>query len=209
MIGRLSGELIEKQPPQLLLDVSGVGYEVEASMNTFYKLPQTGARVTLHTHFVVREDAQLLYGFIDKEERTLFRALIKVNGVGPKMALSILSGINPEAFVRCVHDEDSTALVKVPGVGKKTAERLIVEMKDKVKDIILSDPAEFTLDGGMPMAMEQAVNDQAVTEAESALVALGYKPVQATKSVAQAGKALGVGASSEELIRAALKSMVG
>lgn len=209
MIGRLTGELLEKQPPQLLLDVNGVGYEVEASMNTFYKLPQTGARLSLHTHFVVREDAQLLYGFIDRDERTLFRALIKVNGVGPKMALSILSGINPDAFVRSVHDGDTTALVKVPGVGKKTAERLIVEMKDKVKDIMLSDPAEFVLDGGMPLEMEQAVNEQAVAEAESALLALGYKPVQATKAVAAAEKALAVGAPSEELIRHALKSMVG
>lgn len=209
MIGRLSGVLLEKQPPQLLLDVNGVGYEVEASMNTFYKLPQGGAAVTLHTHFVVREDAQLLYGFIDKDERTLFRALIKVNGVGPKMALSILSGISAESFVRCVHDEDTTALVKVPGVGKKTAERLIVEMKDKVKDLFLADPAEFILDGGGDPEVVQAANDHAVAEAESALVALGYKPVQATKAVASAEKALGAGTTSEELIRHALKSMVG
>jgi len=209
VIGRLSGVLLEKQPPQLLLDVNGVGYEVEASMNTFYKLPQSGVSVTLHTHFVVREDAQLLYGFIDKDERTLFRALIKVNGVGPKMALAILSGISAESFVRCVHDEDTTALVKVPGVGKKTAERLIVEMKDKVKDLFLADPAEFTLDGGGDPEVVQAANDHAVAEAESALVALGYKPVQATKAVASAEKALGAGISSEELIRHALKSMVG
>lgn len=209
MIGRLSGVLLEKQPPQLLLDVNGVGYEVEASMNTFYKLPQSGVSVTLHTHFVVREDAQLLYGFIDKDERTLFRALIKVNGVGPKMALAILSGISAESFVRCVHDEDTSALVKVPGVGKKTAERLIVEMKDKVKDLFLADPAEFTLDGGGDPEVVQAANDHAVAEAESALVALGYKPVQATKAVASAEKALGAGISSEELIRHALKSMVG
>ncbi|MBY4675298.1 Holliday junction branch migration protein RuvA [Marinobacterium arenosum] len=209
MIGRLRGELADKRPPQLLLDVNGVGYEVEASMNTFYKLPAVGTQVTLHTHFVVREDAQLLYGFVDVEERSLFRALIKVNGVGPKMALAILSGIDTPSFIRCVHDGDSGALVKVPGVGKKTAERLIVEMKDKVKDMVLAGPADFSLAGEMPMALEQAANDQAVAEAESALVALGYKPVQASKAISGAEKALGDSASSEALIRHALKSMVG
>lgn len=209
MIGRLSGVLLEKQPPQLLLDVNGVGYEIDASMHTFYKLPALGAAVTLHTHFVVREDAQLLYGFIDKDERTLFRALIKVNGVGPKMALAILSGISAQAFTRSVHDEDSSALVKVPGVGKKTAERLIVEMKDKVDNLFLADPAEFSLHGGGSPELEKAADEQVVMEAESALIALGYKPVQATKAVATAEQLMGKGSSSEELIRHALKSMVG
>ena len=209
MIGRLRGELLEKHPPQLLIDVNGVGYEVEASMNTFYRLPELGRQVTLFTHFVVREDAQLLYGFADREERLLFRTLIKVNGVGPKLALTILSGISANDFVRSVHDQDTAALVRLPGVGKKTAERLIVEMKDKLKDLQVADFGEFQLSGGgdpevavsMPAADHRA-------EAESALVALGYKPVQATKAIAQAEKALGAGASSEDLIRQSLKSMV-
>lgn len=208
MIGRLKGELIEKHPPHLMIDVSGVGYEVEVSMNTFYRLPETGRQVTLYTHFVVREDAQLLYGFADKEERLLFRTLIKVNGVGPKLALTILSGSSTQEFVRSVHEQDTAALVRLPGVGKKTAERLIVEMKDRLKDLQVADLGEFRLSGGgeLPAAVP-AVND-AIAEAESALVALGYKPVQASKAIAQAEKALGTGASCEDLIRQSLKSMV-
>lgn len=210
MIGRLKGELLEKHPPQLLIDVNGVGYEVEASMNTFYRLPELGKQVVLFTHFVVREDAQLLYGFADREERLLFRTLIKVNGVGPKLALTILSGISTNDFVRSVHDQDTAALVRLPGVGKKTAERLIVEMKDKLKDLQVKDFGEFQLSGGgdpdLAEPMVPAADHRA--EAESALVALGYKPVQATKAIAAAEKALGAGASSEELIRQSLKSMV-
>lgn len=209
MIGRLRGELLEKHPPQLLIDVNGVGYEVEASMNTFYRLPELGRQVTLFTHFVVREDAQLLYGFADREERLLFRTLIKVNGVGPKLALTILSGISANDFVRSVHDQDTAALVRLPGVGKKTAERLIVEMKDKLKDLQVADFGEFQLSGGgdPEIAVSMPATDHRA-EAESALVALGYKPVQATKAIAQAEKALGAGASSEDLIRQSLKSMV-
>lgn len=209
MIGRLRGELLEKHPPQLLIDVNGVGYEVEASMNTFYRLPELGRQVTLFTHFVVREDAQLLYGFADREERLLFRTLIKVNGVGPKLALTILSGISANDFVRSVHDQDTAALVRLPGVGKKTAERLIVEMKDKLKDLQVADFGEFQLSGGgaPDVAVSMPATDHRA-EAESALVALGYKPVQATKAIAQAEKALGAGASSEDLIRQSLKSMV-
>lgn len=209
MIGRLRGELLEKHPPQLLIDVSGVGYEVEASMNTFYRLPELGKQVTLFTHFVVREDAQLLYGFADREERLLFRTLIKVNGVGPKLALTILSGISSNDFVRSVHDQDTAALVRLPGVGKKTAERLIVEMKDKLKDLQVADFGEFQLDGGSnPEAAAAVPETDYRAEAESALVALGYKPVQATKAIAAAEKQLGAGASSEDLIRQSLKSMV-
>ncbi|WP_286238996.1 Holliday junction branch migration protein RuvA [Neptuniibacter halophilus] len=210
MIGRLTGELIEKQPPQLVLDVNGVGYEVEASMNTFYRLPELGAKLTLFTHFVVREDAQLLYGFYDREERALFRTLIKANGVGPKLAITILSGISTSEFVRCVNDGDTASLVKLPGVGKKTAERLIVEMKDKIKALGLESAGEFQLSAadGPDMSGFEPVNDVRA-EAESALVALGYKPVQASKAIAQADKALGAGASCEELIRAALRAMVG
>ncbi len=209
MIGRLKGELLEKQPPHLLLDVNGVGYELEASMNTFYKLPEMGKTTVLYTHFVVREDAQLLYAFADKEERLLFRTLIKVNGVGPKLALTILSGINSQEFVRCVHDQDTAALVRLPGVGKKTAERLIVEMKDKLANLQMADTGEFRLDGGGAEAVADAV--PAVdhrAEAESALVALGYKPVQATKAIAAAEKVLGAGTGCEDLIRQSLKSMV-
>jgi len=208
VIGRLRGELVEKHPPQLMIDVNGVGYEVEASMNTFYRLPELGRQVTLFTHFVVREDAQLLYGFADREERLLFRTLIKVNGVGPKLALTILSGISSNDFIRSVNDQDTAALVRLPGVGKKTAERLIVEMKDKLASLQVADFGEFQLDGGMAPDAAPVVVTDSKAEAESALVALGYKPVQATKAVAQAEKALGNGASSEDLIRQSLKAMV-
>lgn len=210
MIGRLKGELIEKQPPQLVIDVQGVGYEVDASMNTFYRLPEIGATVTLFTHFVVREDAQLLYGFYDREERSLFRTLIKANGVGPKLAITILSGISTSEFVRCVNDGDTASLVKLPGVGKKTAERLIVEMKDKIQALGLEPSTDFQLSAadGPDMDSFEPVTDNRA-EAESALVALGYKPVQATKVIEQVFKTLGSGASSEELIRHALRSMVG
>lgn len=205
MIGRLKGEILEKYPPQLVLDVNGVGYEVDASMNTFYRLPGVGQTVTLFTHMVVREDAQLLYGFYERQERTLFQTLIKVNGVGPKLALTILSGISVSEFVQSVQFEDTAALVRLPGVGKKTAERLLIEMKDKIKDFQVDDVADFMLTDDFG---EAAPVEDNRAEAESALVALGYKPVQATKSISAAEKALGAGASVEELIRAALKNMV-
>lgn len=207
MIGFLRGRILDKQPPWLLLDVNGVGYEIEASMNTFYKLPEVGAELGLHTHFVVREDAQLLYGFADQQEKQLFRSLIKVNGVGPKMALGILSGISAEAFIRTVHNEDTTALVRVPGVGKKTAERLIVEMKDRLSQLQLPTLTELELSSGnLPVAEAVATDYRA--EAESALIALGYKPQQATRAIEQAAKAVGDGAATEDLIRQALKTMV-
>jgi Holliday junction DNA helicase RuvA len=201
MIGRIKGTIIEKQAPELLIDVNGVGYEVFAPMSTFYRLPSLGEAVVLYTHFVVREDAQLLYGFFDKQERLLFRTLIKVNGVGPKLALTILSGIEADDFVRSVHRGDSDALVRLPGVGKKTAERLIIEMKDRLKD--------WQVDGGNIMSMP--VHDTVVShnviiaDAESALVALGYKPTEAAKAIAAVKGDI---ESSEELIRAALKAMV-
>ncbi|WP_028471048.1 Holliday junction branch migration protein RuvA [Neptunomonas japonica] len=207
MIGRLKGEIIEKQPPQLLIDVQGVGYEVEASMNTFFRLPEMGQQVVLYTHFVVREDAQLLYGFIDKQERSLFRSLIKANGVGPKMAISILSGMTTQEFIGCLQREDAAALTRIPGVGKKTAERLIVELKDKLKNLQQAEPADFQLTGNdLPDTAQHMAGYR--EEAESALVSLGYKPVQATKAVAQAEQKLGADVSSEELIRLALKSMI-
>ena len=206
MIGRLTGELVEKAPPALMVDVSGVGYEIEASMNTFYKLPEVGTFVTIYTHFVVREDAQLLFGFADKRERALFRTLIKVNGVGPKLALTILSGISTDEFVRSVHAEDTAALVRLPGVGKKTAERLIVEVKDKLDKLEMPTAVEFELGVvELPGAKRAAADNRA--DAETALVALGYKPLQATKAIESAAEQL-PGASTEDLIRQALKTMV-
>lgn len=206
MIGRLRGVVIEKMPPQLVVDVNGVGYEVEAPMTTFYKLPHLGEEVTLFTHFVVREDAQLLYGFADRNERRLFRDLIKVNGVGPKMALTILSGIEATQFVRCVHDGDTNSLVKLPGVGKKTAERLLVEMKDRLKDWN-NAPEDFALvmsDSDVPMPAANQT-DNSLEEAEQALIALGYKPAQASKAINGIYES---GMSTEDLIRHALKGMV-
>lgn len=206
MIGRLTGELVEKVPPGLMVDVAGVGYELEASMNTFYKLPEVGTFVTLYTHFVVREDAQLLYGFADKRERSLFRQLIKVNGVGPKLALTILSGITADEFVRCVHNEDTAALVRLPGVGKKTAERLIIEVKDKLDKLEMLTAVEFTL-GAVEVSGAKSKAPDNRADAETALVALGYKPLQATKAIESAAEQL-PGASTEDLIRQALKTMV-
>ena len=141
MIGRLQGVILVKQAPEIVIDVNGVGYEVQVPMTTIYQLPEVGKSVTLHTHFVVREDAQLLYGFAELRERSLFRTLIKVNGVGPKLALTILSGIESDDFVRCVRDGDTASLVRLPGVGKKTAERLLVEMKDRLKDWAINGTA--------------------------------------------------------------------
>lgn len=180
------------------MDVAGVGYEIQVPMTTLYQLPALGSELTLLTHFVVREDAQLLYGFLYERDRVLFRYLIKVNGVGPKMALAILSGLDSDAFVRCVQRDDINTLIKIPGVGKKTAERLVIDMRDKLKDWILElDPAAPAVaDGG----------HASVAEAESALVALGYKPAEASKAVA-AAKDAGID-KSEELIRRALQSMV-
>ena len=134
MIGRLKGILLSKQPPTLLLDVNGVGYEVDAPMSTFYQLPAVNQEIVLHTHLVVREDVQQLCGFISETERSMFRSLIKINGVGPKLAISILSAISADDFARCIQDSNTTTLVRLPGVGKKTAERLVIEMRDKLKD---------------------------------------------------------------------------
>lgn len=199
MIGRLRGTLLEKHPPRLLLDVGGVGYEVDAPMSTFYGLPAVGEGVTLHTHLVVREDAQLLYGFGSLTERRLFRSLIKVNGVGPKLALTILSGISAEEFAGCVHDNDTARLTGLPGVGKKTAERLIVEMRDRLSDwgadaTLAASPDHGPADSG----------GEPVRDAVSALVALGFKPQEASRMV----RAVGAQAlSSEEIIRLALQAV--
>jgi Holliday junction DNA helicase RuvA len=198
MIGRLQGKVIEKQAPDLLVDVQGVGYEVLVSLNTFFDIPEVGAVVTLHTHFVVREDIQQLYGFTKLSERSLFRNLIKVNGVGPKMALAILSGMSANDFAICVHNNDTATLVKLPGVGKKTAERLLIEMRDKIGDIDTSG-----VDAGGNKSLS-AQSDLA-QEAESALIALGYKPADAAKIINRVADESVTDAG--ELIRLALKSM--
>jgi Holliday junction DNA helicase RuvA len=200
VIGRIQGVLLEKQAPELLVDVNGVGYEVQAPMSTVYQLPEVGQSVTLHTHFVVREDAQLLFGFAQLSERSLFRDLIKVNGVGPKLALTILSGIETNDFVRCVRDGDTAALVRLPGVGKKTAERLVVEMKDRLKSWSVNNADQGAVSGNI-----QSGNSM-VAEAESALIALGYKPQEASKAMAEINQSDIT--SSEQLIRLALKNKV-
>jgi Holliday junction DNA helicase RuvA len=193
MIGSLRGRITSKTPPQLTVEVAGVGYEVEAPMSTFFHLPNVGEEVKLLTHFVVREDAQLLYGFATEDERRLFRSLLKVSGIGPKIGLALLSGISVEAFALCVKNEDVGALVRVPGVGRKTAERLIVEMRDKIAP-------SGTAPVGAVMVQPEASPE---TEAFGALVALGYKPAEATRLL----KAAGPGThSTEELIRRALQS---
>jgi len=200
MIGQLQGILLEKQAPQLLLLVEGVGYEIDAPMSTFYRLPELGQKTILHTHLVVREDAQQLFGFYTREERLLFRHLLKVNGVGPRLALTILSSMEPDEFVRCVHNEESAKLVRIPGIGTKTAERLIIEMRDKVKDWSLSSSA-------LPsnaLASKPSRN-QVLQDAISALVALGYKPQEASRAVAKIDDAK---LSSEDLIRRALQEVV-
>ena len=194
MIGRLQGTLLEKQPPTILLDVHGVGYELEASMSTFYHLPECGENIILHTHLVVREDAQLLYGFFSLAERLMFRSLIKISGVGPKLALTILSGMSAEDFTRCILEEDSKALTKLPGVGKKTAERLVIELKDRLqKDDSITLP-------GAAVKVERQANP--VNDAVSALISLGYKAQQASQMV----RDLDVDdKSTEDIIRAALQ----
>ncbi|WP_286787520.1 MULTISPECIES: Holliday junction branch migration protein RuvA [unclassified Pseudomonas] len=201
MIGRLRGSLAEKQPPHVIIDVNGVGYELEVPMTTLYRLPSLGEPVTLHTHLVVREDAHLLYGFFEKRERELFRELIRLNGVGPKLALALMSGFEVDELVRCVQAQDASALVKIPGVGKKTAERLLVELKDRFK-------AWESLPSIAPLMMETAAGKPVVTaetDAVSALVSLGFKPREASRAVSAIAEE---GLSSEDLIRRALKGMV-
>ncbi|SCZ50121.1 Holliday junction branch migration protein RuvA [Thiohalomonas denitrificans] len=201
MIGRLRGLLAEKQPPQLLMDVNGVGYEIEAPMSTFYQLPALGSEMVLYTHLVVRDDAHLLFGFASETERRLFRTLIKVNGVGAKLALTILSGISADEFARCIQDDDTASLVRLPGVGKKTAERLIVEMRDRLND--------WQIPGGVHIEAVASAGQGSVSggikDAIAALVSLGYKPQEASRLIS---KVETEGLDSEALIRAALKQAV-
>jgi len=201
VIGRLRGTLAEKQPPHLILDVNGIGYELEVPMTTLYRLPALGEPVTLHTHLVVREDAHLLYGFAEKRERELFRELIRLNGVGPKLALALMSGLEVDELVRCVQAQDTSTLVKIPGVGKKTAERLLVELKDRFK-------AWENMPTIAPLVTEPklaATVSSAEADAVSALIALGFKPQEASRAVAAVEEK---DLSSEELIRRSLKGMV-
>ena len=201
MIGRIRGILVEKKPPQILMDVGGLTYEVQVPMSTAYQLPEAGKELQLHTHFVVREDAQLLYGFYQEKDKTLFRALIRVNGVGPKMGLTILSGMDADEFVRTVRDNDVSAMVNMPGIGKKTAERLIVEMRDRLVDWEGASDAGQTDSG---TTASPSIN----RDAETALMALGYKPQQAVRAIEQVAKANPEVEDSEALIRLALKSML-
>ncbi|MBE9515861.1 MAG: Holliday junction branch migration protein RuvA [Proteobacteria bacterium] len=199
MIGRLTGTLLHKEPPAMLVDVAGVGYEIEAPMATFYDLPAQGETVTLHTHLVVREDAHLLFGFSTGAQRSLFRSLIKVSGVGPRVALAVLSTLSVPEFALCVANNDIPALTRVPGIGKKTAERLIIEMRDKLANAEFATPAPASPGGPVLQA-------DPTSEAVSALIALGYKPQEASRLVRSVP---GADLSTEEIIRLALKSMAG
>lgn len=197
MIGRLRGKLLHKAPPSLLIDVGGVGYELEAPMTTFYDLPAVGDTVTLYTHLVLREDVQLLYGFSREPQRRLFRGLLKVSGVGPRVALAILSGLSEEEFIQCIHDEDVGRLRQAPGVGRKIAERLVVELRDKA-----------LLEHVRPRAEREnaSIAPDPVREAVSALIALGYKAVEAQRAINGLPTA---GLTTEEIIRQALKRAAG
>lgn len=196
MIGRIRGILLVKQPPYLLLDVNGVGYEITAPLSTCYQLPAIQDEVILYTHLVVREDAHQLYGFHNEHDRRLFRALIKVNGVGPKLALTILSGIEPAQFIHCVTHNDATQLIGIPGIGRKTAERLIIETKD-----VLSHWQSTALVDQPSITGE----NQHTQDAIDALIALGYKPKEAAQAITQVKQPH---TASEELIRLALKQKI-
>lgn len=193
MIGHLRGRLVRKAPPALIVDVNGVGYELEAPMSTFYRLPEIGKDVELHTHLVVREDAQLLYGFATEDERRLFRDLLRVTGIGPKIGLALLSGIDVDTFMRCVEGQDVAALTRIPGIGRKTAERLLIEMRDRIRALgqLPSSSPRFDATAG------------ARAEAYAALVALGYRPVEVNRLLQGVEQE---GAGTEELIRRALQA---
>lgn len=201
MIGRLRGRLIEKQPPHLVLEVNGVGYELQAPMSTFYQLPALEQEVFLYTHLSIREDAHVLYGFNHERERHLFRTLIRISGVGPKLALSILSAVDSDEFLYCIQNNDSASLTRIPGVGKKTAERLLVEMRDRLA-ALPSSTAPVATDIAPNSRLSNGVT-QPRADAVSALIALGYKPQEATRWINQVYEAE---LSSEDLIRRALKA---
>lgn len=198
MISRLTGILAAKSAPHILVDCHGVGYEADVSMTTFYRLPEVGEQISIWTHLLVKEDAHSLVGFHDEQERSLFRQLIRINGVGPKLALTILSGIDERQFALCVSNNDVAMLTRLPGVGKKTAERLIIEMRDKLDAIAGDAPSIRTAGGGQSV----------VQEASQALQALGYKAADADKMIDRALSAEGAGGSVSELIRSALQATV-
>ena len=201
MIGCLTGTVRALEVPKVLLDVNGVGYEVDTPLSTFCQL-QAGQTVTLWTHLVVREDAQLLYGFMDTSDKVLFRTLIKVNGVGPKLALSILSSMSSAMMIQTIDMEDVTTLTRIPGVGKKTAERLVIELRDKLKKMTLNASGDSNNIG---INQLNIIANSPVAEAEAALVSLGYKPIEAQKAV---GAFKNEFTETADLIRAALKSMM-
>jgi len=203
MIGRLRGTIIEKKAPGLVLDVGGVGYEIDAPMTTFYELPPVGSNITLYTHFVVREDAQLLFGFVAEKDRALFRSLIKISGVGGKLALALLSGMSANDFVATVQSNDANRLTCIPGVGKKTAERLIIEMRDRIKDW-QQDVTPGDGQAATPASDAAQLPLNGINDAVSALIALGFKPPEASRMVS---KVHIDGLASEEIIRRALQSV--
>ena len=200
MIGQIEGTIIEKNPPEILVEVAGITYEILVPMSTLYQLPELGELVRLHTHFSVREDAQTLYGFFDAETKKMFRSLVRVNGVGPKMALGILSGMSVEDFVQAIRNNDSEAMVRMPGVGKKTAERLMIEMRDKM--------IEWGSDDNVGSDLSSQTKSSFTKDAEIAMINLGYKPQQAARAIAQVLKVNPEINDSEELIRFSLKSMI-
>lgn len=202
MIGFLRGTVLEKNPPWLLVDVGGVGYEIQVPMTSFYQLPAIHSSVSLYAHFIVREDSQQLYGFIDKASRDVFRDLVKVNGIGPKMALALLSALDASELAHSVQNNQVAVLVRVPGIGQKTAERLIVELRGRLQapDSPNADHPSF--------APESVSSANVQTDAESALLALGYKPPEASRAIAAALKTAGATPRTEDLIRLALKQMV-
>lgn len=197
MISRLTGILAAKRAPQILVDCHGVGYEADVSMTTFYKLPEPGEKISIWTHLLVKDDSHSLVGFHDEQERRLFRQLIRINGVGPKMALTILSGIDEQQFAYCIANNDLAMLTRLPGVGKKTAERLIIEMRDKIDAIAGELPTQLASTGGQSV----------VSEAIEALQALGYKPADAEKMISRAQQGE-TGSSASQLIKKALQATV-
>lgn len=199
MISFVDGVLSSKSAPFLVVDVNGIGYELQASLSTFSSLPAIGQHCRLLTHFVVREDAQLLFGFADESERRLFRALIKINGVGPKLALAILSGMSASEFSQCIQAQDIKALVRLPGVGKKTAERLVVEMKDRMDEWSSGDETETAPDGKLS-------HNDLLADAEAAMIALGYSPTEASKALSK--QDISQFEDSEALIRSVLRTML-
>lgn len=207
MIGSIRGILLEKQAPEILIEVGGLGYEIQVPMTSFYQLPEIGQEAYLYVHFVVREDAQLLFGFANKQERAVFRELIKASGVGPKLALTILSGMNAQQFMQAVSADDVSALTKLPGVGKKTAERLVIEMRDRLTKLAVApdytDAASRV--ANLPTENTFLQSNDVKEEALSALIALGYKPAQGSKVINTVFKAQ---MTSEMLIREALRAMV-